>query len=145
MDSNFKFVLKLKNNNLSDTVLGSYTDLSTFSINFNTGRYEGFKSGGKIGTIENDSLKNNILVYYQQTIPNLISEANFLNNEQIKILNAGQNEMGDLSLNYFLTTKKMHSMYYFLEYNLRNAVIHYEETMEQANKIIEEINREAEK
>ncbi len=145
LDTNYKFVLKLKNNKLSDSVLGSYTDLNTFSINFNTGRYEGFKSSGKIGTIENDSLKNNILVYYQQTIPNLISEANFLNSEQIKILNAGQNDMGNLSLNNFLTSKKIHSMYYFLEYNFRNAITHYEETIEQANKIIEEISREAKK
>jgi len=30
------------------------------------GRYEGFKSSGKLETIEDDSLKQKILSYYQQ-------------------------------------------------------------------------------
>lgn len=145
MDSNFKFILALKKNKLGDTALGPYTDLNTFSTNFNTGRYEGFKSGGKIGTVENDSLKNNILVYYQQAIPNLIAEANFLNSEQIKILNAGQNELGGQSLNDFLITKKMHSMHYFLEYNFRSAIKDYTLVISQAEKIIDKINKESEK
>lgn len=140
LDSNYKFVLNLGNEPLSDTELGNYTDMYSFSTNFNTGRYEGFKSGGKIGTIENDSLKNDILVYYQQTIPNLISEANFLNSEQLKILNAGQDAMDKFSLYQFLTTKKTHSMYYFLEYNLRNSITDYENTIAQANNIIKQID-----
>jgi len=34
----------------------------------NNGRYEGFKSSGKINTIENTELRNNILDLYQETI-----------------------------------------------------------------------------
>ena len=142
LDSNFKYVLSLKKDQVNDTILGAYTDIISFSINFNTGRYEGFKSSGKIGTIENDKLKNNILTYYQQTIPNLITEANFMNSEQMKILNAGQNEMGDLSLNNFLVTKKMHSMFYFLEYNFRAGTSNYEKTIKEANEIILEVGEE---
>ncbi|MEO5984003.1 MAG: hypothetical protein ABIP80_00770 [Ferruginibacter sp.] len=142
LDSNYKYILSLKKDHVSDSIIGPYTDITSFSINFNSGRYEGFKSSGKIGTIENDNLKNKILTYYQQTIPNLISEANFMNNEQIKILNAGQNDMGNLTLNNFLTTKKMHSMYYFLEYNFRAGSLNYEKTLSQANEIILEINKE---
>lgn len=145
LDSNYKFVLSLGDTPMTDTVLGSYTDMYNFSTNFNTGRYEGFKSGGKIGTIENDSLKNNILVYYQQTIPNLIAEANFLNSEQMKILNAGQDAMDKSSLYQFLTTKKTHSMYYFLEYNFRASITDYENTITQANNIIKQINELSEK
>jgi len=142
LNSNYKYILSLKKDQKSDSLLGPYTDITSFSINFNSGRYEGFKSSGKIGTIENDKLKNKILAYYQQTLPNLITEANFMNNEQIKILNAGQNDMGDLSLNNFLITKKMHSMYYFLEYNFRAGAVNYEKTISQANEIILDIKKE---
>lgn len=142
LDSNFNYILALKKNQASDTVIGPYTDLIDFSTNFNKGRYEGFKSIGKIGTIENDSLKNRILSYYEQTIPNLVTYAVFINAEQLKILNAGQNEMNNLSLNDFLTTRKMHSMYYFLEYNFRKITSGYEAAIKQASAIIEEINKE---
>ncbi|MEP6713515.1 MAG: DUF6090 family protein [Ferruginibacter sp.] len=142
LDANFKYLLSLKQNQANDSVLGPYTDIISFSINFNNGRYEGFKSSGKIGTIENAELKNNILTYYQQTIPNLISEAGFMNNEQMKILNAGQNDLGNLSLNEFLISKKMHSMLYFLEYNFKAAIANYERTIKQADEIIEQINKE---
>jgi hypothetical protein len=37
----------------------------------NNGRYEGFKSSGKINTIEDENLRNKILSYYQQTIPHI--------------------------------------------------------------------------
>jgi hypothetical protein len=43
----------------------------------NSGRFEGFKTAGKIGKIENDSLQNNILDLYQENIPSLLSSTNF--------------------------------------------------------------------
>ncbi len=39
----------------------------------NSGRYEGFKSAGKIGTIENKILQDHIMDLYQENIPNVIS------------------------------------------------------------------------
>jgi hypothetical protein len=35
----------------------------------NTGRFEGFKASGKLGTIEDQDLQNAILDIYQETIP----------------------------------------------------------------------------
>ncbi len=84
LDANYKYVLSLKKGQVNDSIIGPHTDVISFSTYYNSGRYEGFKSSGKVGTIENDKLKNNILIYYQQTIPNLISEATFMNNEQLK-------------------------------------------------------------
>jgi hypothetical protein len=46
----------------------------------NCGNYEGFKSSGKIGYIENEELKKAILNYYQQDAPNAI-ETNDLYNQ----------------------------------------------------------------
>ena len=43
----------------------------------NSGRFEGFKSAGKVGTIENRELQNNIMDLYQENIPNLINSTNF--------------------------------------------------------------------
>ncbi len=42
----------------------------------NSGRFEGFKSAGKIGTIENKELQNYIMDLYQEDIPSLISTTN---------------------------------------------------------------------
>lgn len=42
----------------------------------NSGRFEGFKSSGKIGTIENKKLQNNIMDLYQENIPSLLSSTN---------------------------------------------------------------------
>jgi|SRR5436190_6150745 len=43
----------------------------------NNGRFEGFKSSGKIGTIENKELQNNIMDLYQENIPNLLASTNY--------------------------------------------------------------------
>jgi hypothetical protein len=144
LDDDFKYILSLKKGNLSDNVIGPHTDVDFLGINFNVGRYEGFKSSGKIGTIENDALKNKILAYYQQTIPNLILKANFINAEHTKILDVSRNDIGNLSLNEFLITKKMHLMYTFLEYNYRAAVTNYAETVNQINEMVAEIDKEVE-
>jgi len=39
----------------------------------NDGRFEGFKSSGKIGSIENNELQNDIIDLYQEAIPALLS------------------------------------------------------------------------
>ena len=43
------------------------------------GNYEGFKSSGKIGYIENKKLKKLILSYYQQEIPSLLEVDKYYN------------------------------------------------------------------
>jgi len=42
----------------------------------NNGRYEGFKSSGKLGNIEDDSLQNNITTLYQNIIPSVLASTN---------------------------------------------------------------------
>jgi len=43
----------------------------------NSGRYEGFKSSGKVMTIENKELQNDIMDLYQEDIPNLLASTNY--------------------------------------------------------------------
>jgi len=50
----------------------------------NTGRYEGFKSSGKIGYIENDTLQNDILDLYEESIPVLSVSTDFYKAQKLK-------------------------------------------------------------
>ena len=45
----------------------------------NDGNYEGFKSSGKIGYIENKKLKKMILEYYQESMPSIDETENYFN------------------------------------------------------------------
>jgi len=137
LKNDYKFMLSLKKNTANDSLIGSHTTFSLLSTNFNVGRYEGFKSSGKIGTIEDDKLKNKILSYYQQTIPNLTSRVNFINAEQLRILDvdAGTNSLYDV-----FTTQRMQSKYRNLQYNTNSLIDTYEEVIKQINEIIIENN-----
>lgn len=48
--------------------------------------YEGFKSSGKIGFIENKQLKKQILIYYQELLPKLQAEEMVYNTQVNKLL-----------------------------------------------------------
>ncbi len=50
---------------------------NTTGLNANAGRFEGFKSSGKLGHIENEQLQNDILDLYEEDIPNLLGNTNF--------------------------------------------------------------------
>src|SRR5580692_11151723 len=72
-DSYFKFLVDIDSTGAVDTVnerrIAGHFYFQMRNTHANVGRYEGYKSNGKIGTIENDSLKQAILAYYQQTMP----------------------------------------------------------------------------
>ncbi|EJL61960.1 DUF6090 family protein [Flavobacterium sp. CF136] len=139
LNNNYKFMLSLKKNKVNDSLIGPHTTFSLLGTSFNIGRYEGFKSSGKIGTIEDDKLKNKILSYYQQTIPNLISSVNFINAEQLKILDI---DAGSLALYDVYTTQKMQSKYSNLQFNTNSLIAVYEEAIKQVNEIITESKTE---
>jgi Fe2+ transport system protein B len=48
-----------------------YLNFDIIPLQFNEGNYQGFKSSGKIGFIENKELKKQILAYHEQIIPGL--------------------------------------------------------------------------
>ena len=52
----------------------------------NNGNFEGFKSSGKIGYIENKELKNNILEYFVQNMPPLYKIEEIRNSKSIELL-----------------------------------------------------------
>ena len=75
-DSLFRLIQRSTKNNgkiNKDSIMPyrSYV-FSTTGLNVNDGRFDGFKSSGKIGLIENEDLQNDILNLYEENIPTLI-------------------------------------------------------------------------
>jgi hypothetical protein len=55
-------------------------------FNPNIGRYEGFKSAGKLGFIEHSKLQNDILDLYQEDIPNLLLSENWFIDRKTELI-----------------------------------------------------------
>src|ERR1044071_8155043 len=71
----FRYITNRKlNEKLNADTISKYSNwiFNTTGLIPNSGRFEGFKSSGKIGTIENKKLQNNIMDLYQENIPNLL-------------------------------------------------------------------------
>ncbi len=52
----------------------------------NNSRFEGFKSSGKIGNIENKTLQNDIMDLYQENIPSLLNTTNYVSNSKQELI-----------------------------------------------------------
>ena len=71
----FNYILSVKaNQSLLDDSLKKYQAwlFNITRLQQNNGRFEGFKSSGKIGTIEDKKLLDNIMDLYQENIPDLL-------------------------------------------------------------------------
>ena len=72
----FKYISSIKlNDSLHSDSLKKYQAwiFNTTGLQQNSGRFEGFKSSGKIGTIEDKKLQNDIMDLYQEAIPSLLA------------------------------------------------------------------------
>lgn len=78
--NSFKYITSIKlNQTLQNDSLKKHRDFmyNTTRLQQNNGRFEGFKSSGKIGTIEDKKLQNNIMDLYQENIPSLLAATDF--------------------------------------------------------------------
>jgi hypothetical protein len=68
--------------------LGKHTNaiFNKVALLQNNGRYEGFKSSGKIGNIENKKLQNDILDLYQELIPSLLTTTELYNIQKDRLI-----------------------------------------------------------
>lgn len=111
----------------------------------NDGNYEGFKSSGKIGNIENEELKQLIVEYYQQTIPNINEADKVYRDFVLKIIefnieNAGQKE----KMSY--TNPQLKERLKFAVMMGKGNVENYDEQcIKKAKKIIKDIDVELQK
>jgi hypothetical protein len=124
---------------------------SFFIPRFNTrplnGRYDGFKSSGKIQTIENDSLRNHILRLYQEYVPFIDFSENVFNSNQTRLEELMFNNASDKDfkesdvLKLLVTTKGKLILTFAIDYS-QQVVTGYDKMLKEANAIQEEIDQE---
>lgn len=135
LSNDYQFVLNLKESEVNNGMIYDHLNFFLLNTNFNVGTYDGFKSSGKIATIEEDQLKYNILNYYQQSIPNLNSAVNFINSEQLKIQD---DDLQIKGIYLTLTDAKIQQKYRNLNHNIKKIIKDYDEAINKAKTIIAE-------
>jgi Family of unknown function (DUF6090) len=144
-DSNTSILLVLIKTLAVDTInsktLSYHLGVNLVSSHPNVGRYEGFKSSGKIGTIENDSLKQAILRYYQQTLPGVADMEVLVNSLQTKILDVELDNDNKQPGRELLKSFKMQTLLKILKENLEAQASVYGDARAQAETIISMIDR----
>lgn len=111
------------------------------ALNPNNGRFEGFKSSGKLGFIEND-----ILDLYQENIPSLLaSTSNYINHKKVlfqylqKTLHRTTDSTDNLT--EVLNTEEAHNISQALSFT-GEITGRYDATISKMKKIIDEIEQE---
>ncbi|WP_431216128.1 hypothetical protein ACQ86N_16700 [Puia sp. P3] len=130
LDSGYQVLLKTANQPSAINPGLLYFNVSV--IRPAIGRYEGFKSSGKIGLVENDSLKQLLLVYYEQTIPDLVYGEGFVNSLQVKLLDAQAGKDDKVSLQDYIRSGKIMGLVQISDNNFRNNIRAYDDMLRQA-------------
>lgn len=145
----FKYITGKKlNEQLEADTLQKYNNwiFNTTGLIPNSGRFEGFKSSGKIGTIENKELQNNIMDLYQENIPNLISSTNYYSLKKQKLFDyvaANRKRITDSTNNVLsvLSTEEAYNICFSLTY-VREILSRYDTCINKMNMIIKDIDKE---
>jgi hypothetical protein len=119
--------------------LGFNKNLST--TKFSNGNYEGFKSSGKIGNIENKTLKKLILKYYQELSPSVLEIERLNHSQFLKILDYMAESASNDWKSTFSNPKFKQLLKIYIDYAKGNANI-YQETISTADAILIEIKKE---
>ncbi len=145
----FHYIIQLKPGQLPDKdSLNKYNHyiMNTTGLIPNDGRYEGFKSSGKISTIENRELQNDILDLYQENISLLLSSTDTYNkNKQVLFQylfeNVKRNPDGSNNFAEVLGTEKAHNISLALSFT-KEILDRYDSVISKSKKIISEIDHE---
>ncbi len=120
----FSYITGIKHGEiLSNDSLKKYQNYiyNTTGLMPNNGRFEGFKSSGKLGFIENNKLQNLILDLYQEDIPSLISSTNGFTERKKElvhfiVLNRKRNADNSDNLNLLLSSDTGYNLSMNLQY-----------------------------
>lgn len=136
----YTFLKSLTESEIDSLHEGSFSiSMSYILRKTSIGNYEGFKSSGKIGFIENKKIKKLILEYFQEDMP-VLDELELKYNSQLDrlmILRTQNDENKRLLLS--LTFKK--NIDYFIQLTESNREA-YKVFKKHAEQIIDEINRQ---
>jgi len=132
-----------------DTIRHYYTWIfNTTGLVPNSGRFEGFKSSGKIGTIENKELQNNIMDLYQENIPNLINSTDFYTSKKqtlFEYVNLNKKRLTDSTNNLVsvLSSDPAYNICVTLTF-VDEIIDRYDTCIHKMNVIIRDINKQYE-
>lgn len=145
----FTYITSLKKDQIADN---SSIDSTENSIMFiltrllvNDGRYEGFKSAGKMNLIDNESLQNDILDLYQEDIKSLLLSTDRYIERKVKFFtyleSNGVRETNNTTNFYtLLTTDKCYYLCKSID-NVQEIVSRYDICINKMKKIIFEIDK----
>lgn len=146
LDNNFQSILRIKDSihadGFNDSIISRNLVFEIPVTRPAVGRYEGFKSSGKIGNIEDEKLKQAILEYYQQIVPDITYGETYVNSVQVKIIDEAIDRNDQTSLTDFVSTRKMRSLLMLASQNFNVNIRAYETAMQQAQQIIATIDKE---
>ncbi|MBC7407680.1 MAG: hypothetical protein H7339_04755 [Arcicella sp.] len=119
----------------------NYT-LPNLWCNLQEGRYQGFKSSGKIELVENDSLKTAILTYYEQTIPEIHRMEEDFKQVRIEVTNKIVSDAENTKPVYAITKMPMKLLYYQAETVLEKIIRNNNWALSSARAMNVEIEKE---
>ena len=145
----FSYLAKLKINEIPNKdTLNKYHNwlFNNTVLNPNDGRFQGFKSSGKIGTIENNKLQNDIMDLYEEDIPSLLmstSGYNTFKQEFIELVFEDTKRLTDSTVNMIDVLRSDEVFNFTKSLSTPDQVIErYDRCIQQINKIISEIDKE---
>jgi uncharacterized protein (UPF0210 family) len=135
--------------NLTEAIIDSVKKVKG-SVNFkttitttkiNVGDYEGFKSSGRIGTIENKNLKKMILRYYQDDVPTLAELERYSKERYVDVFDY-MNNNADKELRKRVTNPKFKSVMNTYNETASEMIGLYSQEIKNVEEIITEIDKE---
>lgn len=108
----------------------------------NIGNYEGFKSSGKIGYIEDEKLKQKILSYYQIVVPALDEVDTFYNDYLFKCFDKMIENADKSEAEMYSDPKFKKSIEFLVKLGKNNIRVYDENTKPLALELIKEIEKE---
>lgn len=107
-----------------------------------SGDYEGFKSSGKIGYIEDKKLKKAILTYYQETAPSISELEKAYTTQILKIIDYVIDRLSVEQPENLFKDYKVKLMLKFYLGESEGVINQYDDAIKEANEIIKEIDKE---
>jgi hypothetical protein len=108
----------------------------------NNANYEGFKSNGKIGNIENDELRMAILGYYQQDAPATLETSTLYNQYLLKTVDALNEHSDNTDDEFYLSPQFKSKIKYLMMLEEMLIKMYEENTIKHATEIIKKIDEE---
>jgi hypothetical protein len=149
MNKSYSSIMKLKKSTI-DSLEKNHVKSSFFIPRFDShnvnGRYDGFKSSGRIQTIEDDSLRNNILTLQEEDLPFIDFSENVFNGNQKRLedfLIDNSATVGDKPVDVvkLLTSAKGKFILDFALHYSSSVVKGYDNAIADAEKVIARIDK----